>query len=159
MGKTINLNDLNDELHALKDKKQSIVLVGGCFDILHIGHIRFLKEAKRHGDILFILLEHDGKVTNLKGRNRPFFNQSERAEMLSALTSTDLVLLLPYMKSDTEYFNLVNQIKPEIIAVTENDPLSEKKKNQSRETGSKLIIIPFVKTYSSSKLAKIIGIE
>jgi rfaE bifunctional protein nucleotidyltransferase chain/domain len=139
--------------------KGRTVLVGGCFDILHIGHVRFLSEARGMGDCLIVLLESDKKSRKLKGRNRPVFIQSERAEMLSALRSVDLVVLLPMMEDDTDYLNLVKKIKPGIIAVTENDPNIEKKRRQAEEAGGELKIITFTKTFSSSKLVKILGIE
>jgi rfaE bifunctional protein nucleotidyltransferase chain/domain len=139
--------------------KGRIVLVGGCFDILHIGHVRFLSEAKGMGDYLIILLESDKKAKKLKGRNRPVFIQSERAEMLSALRSVDLIVLLPMMENDKDYLNLVMRIKPDVIAVTENDPYIEKKRRQAEEAGGKLKIVPFTKTFSSSKLVKLLGIE
>ena len=62
-----------------------IVLVGGCFDILHLGHVVFLEKAKKEGDVLVVLLESDEKVRFLKGKGRPVHTQSERAEILSAL--------------------------------------------------------------------------
>jgi rfaE bifunctional protein nucleotidyltransferase chain/domain len=139
--------------------KGRTVLVGGCFDILHIGHVRFLSEARGMGDCLIVLLESDKKSRKLKGRNRPVFIQSERAEMLSALRSVDLVVLLPMMEDDTDYLNLITKIKPGVIAVTENDPNIEKKRRQAEEAGGELKIIPLTKTFSSSKLVKILGIE
>jgi len=139
--------------------KGRIVLVGGCFDILHIGHVRFLSEARGMGDYLIVILESDKKVRKLKGRNRPVFIQSERAEMLSALRSVDLVVLLPMIEDDGDYLNLVKKIKPDIIAVTENDPSIGKKRRQAEEVGGELRIIPLTKTFSSSKLAIILGIE
>jgi rfaE bifunctional protein nucleotidyltransferase chain/domain len=139
--------------------KGRIVLAGGCFDILHIGHVRFLSEARGMGDYLIVLLESDKKVRKLKGRNRPVFIQSERAEMLSALRSVDLVVLLPMIEDDGDYSNFVKKIKPDIIAVTENDPSVEKKRRQAEEAGGELRIIPLTKTFSSSKLAIILGIE
>ena len=142
-----------------REKKGKIVLAGGCFDILHIGHVRFLSEAKKMGDCLVILLENDRKVKKLKGKNRPIFTQELRAEMLSALNCVDLVVLLPMMENDDDYLNLVIKIKPDIIAVTENDPHTEEKKRQARKIGVKLKVVPFVKTLSSSTLAKMIGVD
>jgi rfaE bifunctional protein nucleotidyltransferase chain/domain len=139
--------------------KGRIVLAGGCFDILHIGHVRFLSEAKGMGDYLIVLLESDQNARKLKGRNRPVFIQSERAEMLSALRSVDLIVLLPMMENDNDYFKLITKIKPDVIAVTENDPYIEKKRRQAEEAGGELRIIPLTKTFSSSKLAEILGIE
>ena len=92
--------------------RKRIVLVGGCFDILHIGHVRFLSEAKRMGDYLVVLLEGDRKLKKLKGGKRPIFIQKERAEMLSALGSVDLIVLLPTMDTDRSYLNLIRRIKP-----------------------------------------------
>ena len=135
-----------------------IVLTGGCFDILHIGHVKFLSGAKGAGDYLIILLESDQKVKKLKGRNRPVFNQRERAEMLSALASVDLIVLLPMMEDDGDYLNLVTKIKPDIIAVTENDPQIEDRRRQAKGVGSELKIIPLTKTFSTSKLAEILGV-
>jgi len=142
-----------------RQKKGKIVLAGGCFDILHIGHVRFLSEAKKMGNYLVVLLENDKKVKKLKGENRPIFAQELRAEMISALNCVDLVVLLPMMGNDRDYLNLVTKIKPDIIAVTENDPHIEKKKRQAETVGGELRLIPFVETLSSSTLAKIIGVD
>ncbi len=142
-----------------RESKGKIVLTGGCFDILHIGHVRFLSEAKRMGDYLVVLLESDKRVKKLKGKNRPVFIQKERAEMLSALGSVDLVVLLPPIEKDSDYLNLVMKIKPDIIAVTENDPLIEKKRSQAKEAGGKLKIISLTRTFSTSKLARILGVD
>ena len=157
MTRIVNSQELEKFLPG--EGKGRIVLVGGCFDILHIGHVRFLSEAKGIGDYLIVLLESDKKARKLKGRNRPVFIQSERAEMLSALRSVDLVVLLPMMEDDDHYANLVKKIKPDVIVVTENDPNIEKKRRQAEEAGGELKIIPFTKTFSSSKLVKILGIE
>ena len=157
MGRIVHLKEF--EMSLPIEKKGRTVLVGGCFDILHIGHVRFLSEAKKMGDYLIVLLESDEKVKRLKGKSKPVFIQKERAEMLSALQCVDLVVLLPVMENDKDYLNLINKIKPNIIAVTENDPNIEKKQGQAREVGGKLKIVSHIKTFSTSKLAKILGVE
>ncbi len=142
-----------------RERKGRIVLTGGCFDILHLGHVRFLSEAKKMGEYLVVLLENDKNVKKLKGENRPIFIQKERAEMLSALGSVDRVVLLPVMENDSDYLNLIRIIKPDIIAVTENDPRIEKKRGQAKTIGAELKVISFMKTLSTSKLAKILGVD
>jgi rfaE bifunctional protein nucleotidyltransferase chain/domain len=153
----VNLEGLETILQ--REKKGRIVLAGGCFDILHIGHVRFLSEAKKMGDYLVVLLENDEKVKKLKGKNRPIFTQEIRAEMLSALNCVDLVVLLPMMENGDDYLNLVTKIKPDIIAVTENDPRIENKKLQAEIVGGELKVVPFAKTLSTSALAKIVGVD
>jgi rfaE bifunctional protein nucleotidyltransferase chain/domain len=157
MATIVNLQEL--ETFLRREKKGRIVLAGGCLDILHIGHVRFLSEAKKMGDYLVVLLENDEKVKKLKGKNRPIFTQEIRAEMLSALNCVDLVVLLPMMENDSDYLNLVMKIKPHIIAVTENDPRIEKKKLQAEIVGGELRVIPFVKTLCTSALAKMVGVD
>jgi D-beta-D-heptose 7-phosphate kinase/D-beta-D-heptose 1-phosphate adenosyltransferase len=157
MARIVNLQELKNFLP--RGKKGRILLAGGCFDILHVGHVRFLSEAKKMGGYLVVLLENDKNVKRLKGGNRPIFIQKERAEMLSALGSVDLVVLLPTMENDSDYLNLVMKIKPDIIVVTENDLYVEKKKLQAEIVGGELRVIPFVKTLSTSALAKIVGVD
>ena len=101
---------------------KKIVLVGGCFDILHPGHIIFLKKAKQTGDILIVLLESDKKVRALKGRNRPVQTQKDRAKVLSALRYVDQVICLPFMEHEFQYDQLIAKIKPDIIATTRGYP-------------------------------------
>ena len=157
MARIVNLQGLKTFLP--KGNKGRIVLTGGCFDILHVGHVRFLSEAKKMGDCLVVLLENDKNVKKLKGKNRPVFIQKERAEMLSALGNVDLIVLLPTMENDSDYLNLVMKIKPDIIAVTENDPHIEKKRGQAKQIGGELKVIPSIKTLSTSALAKIVGVD
>jgi FAD synthetase len=156
MGKIIDLKELEKFLPG--ERKGTIVLTGGCFDIVHIGHVRFLSEAKGMGDSLVVLLESDEKVKELKGKSRPVFVQKERAEMLAALGCVDFVVLLPTMENDNDYLNLVMKIKPDMIAVTEDDPQIENKQWQAKKVGATLKRVSLIKTFSTSELAEILGV-
>ena len=135
------------------------VIVGGCFDLLHYGHITFLKKAKELGDTLIVLLESDEKVRRLKGDTRPIHNQNQRKEMLESLSFVDEVIILPAVTTDQFYADLVDQIRPDIIAATEGDPMVEQKRKQATWFGAQLVVIPKIHTPSTSQLAKLLGLE
>jgi len=135
------------------------VLVGGCFDFIHYGHISFLKQAKALGDFLVVALESDNNVRHAKGETRPIHTQKQRQQMLEALSFVDEVISLPPMKIDEEYFNLVNQVKPSVIAITQGDPIKNKKQEHAQKVGAQLIEIPKIHTPSTSQLAKLLGLE
>jgi len=105
------------------------------------------------GDYLIVLLENDRKVKKLKGENRPIFIQKERAEMLAALKSVDLIVLLPMMENDRDYLNLIRKLAGYYCGYGERS-LYEKKGWQAEEVGAELKIIPLTKTFSTSRLAK-----
>ena len=154
MIKIINLENLDAALKRVKTRGK-LVLVGGCFDILHRGHIEFLRRAKKQGDILFVMLENDESVRARKGKNKPVNSQEDRAILLSAIPDVDIVLLLPYLKTDLEYYDLVKLIEPDIIAMTENDPAYNKKSEQAKIVGGKaVIVIKRLPEHSSKKLAR-----
>ncbi len=135
------------------------VLVGGCFDLLHFGHITFLEQAKAMGTHLIVALESDENVRHAKGDNRPIHSQYQRASMLRALKVVDEVIELPPMHTDQEYNELVSCIHPNIIAVTQGDPIKQKKQIQANSIGATLIEIPKIHTPSTSQLAKLLNIE
>ena len=128
--------------------KPKIVLVGGCFDILHFGHISFLKKAKALGGKLVVALESDENVRKLKGQGRPIHNQAQRRQMLQTIKYVDKVISLPPMHSDTDYARLVKRVKPDIIAITAGD----KKKTH----GTKTVTIPKIKTPSTTQITKLL---
>jgi FAD synthetase len=135
------------------------VLVGGCFDILHFGHISFLKQAKSLGDVLIVALESDENVKRTKGELRPIHSQQQRKEMLSAVSFVNEVIQLPVMYNDKDYFDFVTRMKPSVIATTEGDPITEKKKKQAELIGAEFVVIPKIHTPSTSQLAKLLGLE
>lgn len=142
-----------------QDVKRRTVLVGGCFDLLHFGHTEFLRQAKTLGDWLVVALESDENVRKMKGENRPIHTQEQRKKMLEALTSVDEVIALPLMNSDTDYANLVKDIRPSILALTQGDPMLEKKRRHALLVGANVIVIPKIITPSTSQLAKLLGLE
>ena len=134
-----------------RNHKAKVVLVGGCFDILHYGHIYFLKKAKNLGDTLIVALESDENTRKLKGPKRPIHTQKRRAEILKSLKFVDEVILLPPMKSDSDYEKLVRRVNPDIIAVTYDDT-----KNTH---GVKTVVIPKIKTPSTTQIAKLLKLD
>lgn len=136
-------------------KEKNIVLVGGCFDILHKGHVEFLNKSKQLGDTLVVLLENDSNVKKLKGKGRPINNQDTRSSNLTQLESIDYVVLLRTPDSFNYYYNLVNLLKPDIIAITKGDPLIEIKRDQARVVGARVVEVMERNTqHSSTQLAQ-----
>ena len=84
-----NLNALKKIILTLKRKGKKIVFTNGCFDLLHYGHVKYLEDAKRKGDILVVAINSDASVRKLKGKNRPIVNQKDRLGLIAALESVD----------------------------------------------------------------------
>jgi FAD synthetase len=157
--KIILYKTYTEQTKPKQKRSPGVVLVGGCFDILHIGHIRFLSSAKKGAKQLIVLLESDARVQQLKGPSRPYFSQKERAEMLASLSFVDLVILLPASIEDKDYENLTSLIKPETVAMTQHDINLDKKKSQATSSGAKIKIVGLIHTASTSKVANLLGIE
>jgi rfaE bifunctional protein nucleotidyltransferase chain/domain len=142
-----------------KAKKVKKVLVGGCFDIIHYGHIHFLKNARALGDYLVVALESDKNIKRLKGKSRPIHDQKKRREMLESLTFVDEVIILGDKMTDKDYQNLVKKVKPQVIAVTSGDPILGKKQKQAKDIGAELVEISKIEAPSTSEIAKLLKIE
>lgn len=128
-------------------KEQKVVFTNGCFDILHIGHIRYLEEARKLGDLLVVGLNSDASVKRLKDPKRPINNEMERAEMLSALGFVNYVVIF---EEDTP-LELINKIQPDIL-VKGGDYAPDEVigKREVEERGGKLVLIPFVEGKSTT---------
>ena len=124
------------------------VLVGGCFDVLHYGHVSFLKKAKALGDYLVVLLESDARIKKLKGPSRPFHNQLQRKEILESLKFVDEVILTKDEMTDQDYENLIIKINPQIIAIEEG----KKTKTHANLVDAKVVEIEKIEGYSTSHL-------
>lgn len=132
---------------------KKIVLVGGCFDVLHPGHVIFLQKAKACGDKLVVLLESDKKIKKLKGATRPVHGQKERAMILKALKFVDKVIMLPYIKDDAEYEAIIRKIKPDVIAATYGALDNYHKERIAKLIGAKLkYVTKIIGNYSTSNI-------
>jgi rfaE bifunctional protein nucleotidyltransferase chain/domain len=87
------ISELRRTIAALKAKGKTVVLANGCFDLFHVGHIRYLRAAKSKGDILVVAINSDSSVRKLKGPGRPILPQEERAEILAAFSFVDFVTI------------------------------------------------------------------
>lgn len=98
-------------INRIKADRKKIVFTNGCFDLLHVGHIRYLAQAKRLGDFLIIGLNSDSSVKELKGEDRPINSFEDRASLLSAIESVDLVIMFEEQTPE----NLIKDIVPDIL--------------------------------------------
>ena len=136
-----------------QNDKKRIILVGGCFDLIHPGHITFLSEAKKLGDVLVVLLESDEAILNLK--KKLYQIQSDRELILQSLRMVDIVIPLRGILKDQDYYTIVKKIKPDIIAITENDHQISNKMRQAKEIGAEVkIVTKRILGYSSTDLRK-----
>ncbi|MGA2968057.1 MAG: adenylyltransferase/cytidyltransferase family protein [Candidatus Levyibacteriota bacterium] len=157
------MNRIIDVEKAVKLSKRfrkegkTVVLTGGCFDVIHLGHIKFLEAAKKTGNVLLIFIESDENVRRIKGEQRPIHNQDERAQVLAAIRFVDYVIKIPFLKSNDEYDKLVLNLRPSIIAVTKDSSATEHSKRQAKQIGAKLLeVIGHIPEKSTTKIAQII---
>ena len=108
--KIFNRNELATVLQQLKSEGNVIVTTNGCFDVLHLGHLRYLQAARQLGDLLVVAINSDASVRELKGENRPLIPEDERAEMLAGLECVDYVVIFPELTP----IELLSELKPNI---------------------------------------------
>jgi rfaE bifunctional protein nucleotidyltransferase chain/domain len=109
--KIISRSQINNVIGDLKKKRQKIVFTNGCFDLLHVGHVRYLQEAASLGDCLIVGLNNDRSVRKIKGPKRPLIAEDQRAEVLAALTCVGYVVLF----DEADPFKLIESIRPDIL--------------------------------------------
>lgn len=110
MGKLIKREDIRSVVKGLQDNGKTVVTTNGCFDILHVGHVRYLQKTKEYADSSIVLLNSDKSVKSIKGEGRPINNENDRAEILCALACVDFVVMF----DEESPRDLLGEIKPDI---------------------------------------------
>jgi len=134
---------------------KTIVFTNGCFDILHVGHVRYLAAAKRLGDILVVGLNSDASVRELKGIGRPLNSQDDRAEVMAALEVVDYVIIF----AEKRVSHLLRQMRPQVYTKGGDytvDSLDSEEVVALKEINARIEILPLVPGKSTSKLVQTI---
>lgn len=149
--KIIDYNQIKNIVEQLKADGKTLVFTNGCFDILHVGHVRYLQAARELGDCLILGLNSDQSVRALKGPTRPINNQADRAEVLSALSAVDYVVVFEEPTAE----NLIHKIKPAIYVKGGDYNIKDLPESSIvSQYGGQTILIPEVIGKSSSNIIK-----
>jgi rfaE bifunctional protein nucleotidyltransferase chain/domain len=149
--KILTLGELLSERERLRADCRKLVFTNGVFDLLHVGHIRYLEQARTFGDRLVVAINSDRSVRKLKGESRPIINEAERAEVLAALRSIDYVTIF----DDTSPRTLVGMLLPDVLVKGGDYGLEEIHGREEVESaGGQVISLPFVAGISTSSIVE-----
>ncbi|PYO02158.1 MAG: D-glycero-beta-D-manno-heptose 1-phosphate adenylyltransferase [Candidatus Rokuibacteriota bacterium] len=149
----MNTDDAATLAGQLRADGRRIVLANGCFDLLHVGHVRYLEAARRLGDVLFVGLNGDAAVRRLKGHGRPLMPAAERAEILGSLRAVDHVVIFDEDTAD----HLVERLRPHVHAKgTDYTPESVPERATARAVGAEVIITGDPKDHSTRDIIAVI---
>lgn len=156
--KIVTLLQAQELIRRAKSLGQEVILATGAFDVIHTGHVRFLKNAKEHGDVLFVGLDSDENVRRNKGANRPLNGINDRLHVIAALDSVDFVFdlddILNYEAHDASADRL-RFLKPTKLALAFGDPFTEIRKKVAEANGVEGCLVGAIwKEHSSTKLLK-----
>jgi rfaE bifunctional protein nucleotidyltransferase chain/domain len=145
----ISRDEIGKVCQKLREEGKKIVFTNGCFDIIHIGHIKYLTEAKKLGNVLVVGLNSDDSVKRLKGEGRPVTPQSERAEILDSLKPVDYVVIF---EEDTP-LELIRIVKPDfLVKGGDYKPENIVGADFVTQNGGKVVVLPYVFGKSTTKL-------
>ena len=134
---------------AVRASGKSLVFTNGVFDLLHVGHVRYLAEARALGDVLLVAINSDRTVRELKGEGRPLTNESERAEILAALKQVDYVTIF----DDISPRSLISQVLPDVLVKGGDYNLDEIHGREEVEAAcGRVVSLPFTKGASTSAI-------
>ncbi len=156
MNKILDRESLREKMEDLRKTGKKIAFTNGCFDILHVGHVRYLREAKKTGDVLVLALNSDSSVRSIKGEKRPLVPETERAEVLAALEFIDFITIFDELTP----LELIKCLKPDVL-IKGGDWPEEKVvgRDEVKQWGGKVVIIPEVMGKSTTNVVeKIINI-
>jgi rfaE bifunctional protein nucleotidyltransferase chain/domain len=149
--KIVKLEELSNRCEKLRSAGKRIVATNGCFDLLHVGHVRYLQAARALGDVLVLGLNGDRSVHELKGAGRPLTTENDRAEILAALDCVDLVTIFPEIRAT----KFLAAVRPAVyVKGGDYTPrtLDEEELTVLKETEAAIRLIPFETGYSTSGL-------
>jgi rfaE bifunctional protein nucleotidyltransferase chain/domain len=149
LGRILNEHDLVAAVHTERLEGRTIAFANGCFDILHVGHVRYLADAKAQADRLVVAINDDRSVSGLKGPGRPILSGVDRAEMVAALESVDYVVLF----SDPDVNRLLRQLKPDVHCKgTDYTPDTVPERDTVLAYGGRIAIVGDPKDHSTRDL-------
>lgn len=157
MAKIISLSQVQKKRQDFERKKQKLVLATGAFDLFHKEHKKFLRAAKKQGDVLLVGLETDERVKKLKGDKRPIWRLEKRLEKVAGSPWVDYVFALPEKFDDSrQHQKLIRKIRPHLLAVSSHTPNQKEKKQILKKFKGKLkIVLPQNLRISTSAILKI----
>ena len=151
--KIIGMDELSARSKEMRSAGKRLVATNGCFDLLHVGHVRYLETARQLGDVLVVGVNGDDSVRQLKGKGRPLNNERDRAEVLAALECVDLVTIFPDLRA-TKFIAAAN---PAVYAKGgdyTSETLDAAERGLLEKLGAEIRIIPFEAGYSTSQLVE-----
>lgn len=151
MNKILSRDALKKKLEAIRKKGKKIAFTNGCFDILHVGHVRYLRQARKTADVLILALNSDASVRSIKGEKRPLVTETERAEVLSALEFIDFVTIFDELTP----LELIKYLKPDVL-IKGGDWPEEKVvgRDEVKQWGGRVAIIPEVQGKSTTNIVE-----
>ncbi len=154
--KIVDRGELRRRVENWRQAGASITLANGCFDLLHVGHVRYLHAAKQLGGRLIVALNSDDSVRALKGKGRPFMPEVERAEILAALADVDAVVIFP----EPDVRALIREIRPDVqVKGTDYTAESVPERDAVLAYGGRVEIVGDPKDHSASEMIRRLGAE
>ncbi len=151
MKKILTWEELKKEADRLRGKGKKIAFTNGCFDILHVGHVQYLREARKTGDLLILGLNSDASVRAIKGEKRPLVPQGERAEVVASLAAVDYVTLF----DEPTPLTLIEYLRPDLL-VKGGDWKEESVvgRDAVRSWGGRVVIVPMTEGVSTTNIVE-----
>jgi len=149
MNKIVTWEVLKEQVERVRAEGKKISFTNGCFDILHVGHVRYLREARKTGDLLILGLNSDASVRAIKGEKRPLVPQGERAEVIASLDVVDYVTLF----DDPTPLRLIEYLRPDVL-VKGGDWKEESVVggNAVKSRGGRIVIVPLTEGASTTNI-------
>ena len=148
-GKVLTIDQLLAERRRLNEAGHKLVFTNGVFDILHVGHVRYLEDARALGDDLAVAINSDASVRQLKGDARPLMNENERAEILAALRAVDYVTIFDNISPRS----LIAKLLPDVLVKGGDYALDEIHGREEVEAaGGRVVSLPFIEGASTSRI-------
>jgi D-beta-D-heptose 7-phosphate kinase/D-beta-D-heptose 1-phosphate adenosyltransferase len=135
----------------LKRQRKKVVFTNGCFDLLHSGHIHLFREARKLGDVFFVAVNDDASVRKIKGTSRPVFSLEERLEVLEAVEDIDY---LTFFSEETPQEIIASLLPDVLVKGGDWRPEEVVGKREVEQSGGVVVVIPYLKGYSSSDIIK-----
>jgi len=149
MGRLLTLDELTSEIAARRGAGAKVVLANGCFDVVHVGHVRYLQGASREGDILVVAVNGDEAVRQLKGEGRPVMPAAERAEIVAAMAGVDFVTVFDTLTVEP----VLRALRPDVHAKgTDYTPESVPERAIVAEYGGRIAIVGDPKDHSTTEV-------